>query len=241
MPDSRASPPDAEMLHARVRELEKLCSQVYVAALEIGLPQPLLDRLRTVAAQGPTPYASEIELAARPSAAAAAANHALESTSTGTDTSSPDLRVPGGSQAAAARPPAPPPELKPLAERRTVLVVDDDAMMLDVLVRILQRENYKLLKALSGAEALAVAERHSGVIELLVTDYVMPAMHGRQVAEKLRQRYPKIKVLYQTGFSDLLFETREELEEGSAFLDKPFSARGLREAARLVLFGAINP
>jgi len=48
-------------------------------------------------------------------------------------------------------------------------------------------------------------------------------------------------VLYQTGFSDRLFENRSELEEGAAFLEKPFTARGLREAARLVLFGSINP
>ena len=50
-----------------------------------------------------------------------------------------------------------------------------------------------------------------------------------------------MKVLYQTGFSDMLFENRVELEEGAAFLEKPFTARGLREAARLVLFGSINP
>jgi hypothetical protein len=57
----------------------------------------------------------------------------------------------------------------------------------------------------------------------------------------MRQRYADIKVLYQTGFSDMLFEDRVELEEGAAFLEKPFTARGLREAARFILFGSINP
>ena len=47
--------------------------------------------------------------------------------------------------------------------------------------------------------------------------------------------------IYQTGFSDMLFENRVELEDGAAFLEKPFTARGLREAVRLVLFGSINP
>ena len=65
--------------------------------------------------------------------------------------------------------------------------------------------------------------------------------HFRELAEHVRQRFPSVKVLYQTGFSDMLFENRMELEEGAAFLEKPFTARGLREAARLVLFGSINP
>jgi CheY-like chemotaxis protein len=82
---------------------------------------------------------------------------------------------------------------------------------------------------------------HDGMVDLLVTDYQMPGMKGRELAERVRERFPSIKVLYQTGFSDLLFENRAELEEGEAFLEKPFSARGLREAARLVLFGSINP
>jgi len=81
----------------------------------------------------------------------------------------------------------------------------------------------------------------SGAGGLLVTDYAMPDMQGREVAEHVRRRIPGVKVLYQTGFSDMLFENRMELEEGAAFLEKPFTARGLREAARLVLFGSINP
>lgn len=133
------------------------------------------------------------------------------------------------------------PQLQPLAARRTVLVVDDDVMMLEVLIRILGRENYELLTASSGPEALALIESRGGSLDLLVTDFSMPEMRGRELAERVRQHYPGIKVLYQTGFSDLLFEDRTELEEGSAFLEKPFTARGLREAARLVLFGALNP
>ena len=69
----------------------------------------------------------------------------------------------------------------------------------------------------------------------------MPDMQGRELADHVRQRFPAVKVLYQTGFSDMLFENRVELEDGAAFLEKPFTARGLREAARLVLFGSINP
>ena len=139
------------------------------------------------------------------------------------------------------RPKPPQAELKPLTGKKTVCVVDDDPMMLDVLSRILQRENFELLMASGGPEIIQKLSEHTGEVDLLVTDYAMPDMQGRELAEHVRQRFPAIKVLYQTGFSDMLFENRMELEEGAAFLEKPFTARGLREAARLVLFGSINP
>ena len=140
-----------------------------------------------------------------------------------------------------ARPKPPQAELKPLTVKKTVCVVDDDPMMLDVLARILQRENFELLMASGGPEIIEKLAEHTGAVDLLVTDYAMPDMQGRELAERVRQRFPAVKVLYQTGFSDMLFENRVELEEGAAFLEKPFTARGLREAARLVLFGSINP
>ena len=132
-------------------------------------------------------------------------------------------------------------ELKPLTVKKTVAVVDDDPMMLDVLERILQRENFAVLTASGGPEIIQKLSGHDGQVDLLVTDYAMPDMQGRELADKVRERFPAVKVLYQTGFSDMLFEDRVELEDGAAFLEKPFTARGLREAARLVLFGAINP
>jgi CheY-like chemotaxis protein len=140
-----------------------------------------------------------------------------------------------------SRPKPPQAELKPLSVKKTVCVVDDDPMMLDVLARILQRENFDLLMASGGPEIIEKLAAHPGQVDLLVTDYAMPDMQGRELADHVRQRFPAVKVLYQTGFSDMLFENRVELEEGAAFLEKPFTARGLREAARLVLFGSINP
>jgi FixJ family two-component response regulator len=66
-------------------------------------------------------------------------------------------------------------------------------------------------------------------------------MQGRELADKMHERDQAIKVLYQTGFSDLLFDNRDELEVGAAFLEKPFTARGLREATRMMLLGASHP
>jgi CheY-like chemotaxis protein len=236
LPDERRTmPSDVDTLQRRVRELELLCAEVYGAVVEIGLPLPLLNRLWTVAAHGSTPHAFHIDMPPRPQTDSESRDgKAVEPLPI------PDIRLtdrpseeegPGRSQQ----------ELNSLDTRCTVMVVDDDPMMLEVLVRILQRENYELLSATSGPDALQLAEGHSGTIDLLITDVAMPQMKGRELAQRMRARYDNIKVLYQTGFSDMLFENRVELEEGASFVEKPFTARGLVEAARFSLFGSLNP
>lgn len=223
--------PEHELLRARIRELETLCTDVLVAGVDIGLPQPLLNQLWAAVGHGELPHAFKVELPPVPRAIRANRMEIPDIPLT----ARPDAK---GDQASPAPSPA---ELKPLPVKKIVCIVDDDPMMLDVLERILQRENFELLMASGGPEIIKKLDGFSGQVDLLVTDYSMPAMQGRELAERVRQKYPSVKVLYQTGFSDMLFDNRAELEEGAAFLEKPFTARGLREAARLVLFGALNP
>jgi CheY-like chemotaxis protein len=229
-PEPHQVPADPEALRARVLELETLCAEVYVAAVELGLPQPLLNRLWTVAAQGSTPHAFAVEMPPRTPDPVVPPMPI------------PDIKLTDRPAARASDAKSRElPDLKPLPSRRRVLVVDDDPMMMEVLVRILARENYELVTALSGPEALKKVDTDAATVDLLITDYAMPEMKGHELAERIRERFPEVRVLYQTGFSDMLFENRTELEENAAFLEKPFTARGLREAARFILFGAINP
>ncbi len=241
---------DKEKLRERVRELEALCTDVLVAGVDIGLPQPLLNQLWAAIGTGEMPHAFHVDLPPVPVRATDAAQ--ATATGNGEDRQArperapleiPDIPLTSNPMTAQddARPKPPQAELKPLAVKKTVVVVDDDPMMLDVLARILQRENYELLMANGGPEIIDRLAEYDGAVDLLVTDYAMPDMQGRELADKVRERFPAVKVLYQTGFSDMLFDNRAELEEGAAFLEKPFTARGLREAARLILFGAINP
>ncbi|MDP2389346.1 MAG: response regulator, partial [Acidobacteriota bacterium] len=72
-----------------------------------------------------------------------------------------------------------------------------------------------------------------------VTDLMMPNMNGRELAAAVRQRYPSVRVLYVTGFADTLFKGVNELGDGESFIEKPFGAEGLLEAARLLMFGHI--
>ena len=252
---------DPDQLCARIRELESLCTDVLVAGVELGLPQHLLNQLWAAVGDGQLPHAYQVDLPASPRPIEgspqnnASPQNNVATTEALNDGSTlvaarvepmeiPDIPLTANPMTtpkddARAKPPQA--DLKPLAIKKTVCVVDDDPMMLDVLARILQRENFELLMAGGGPEIIEKLSEHAGDVDLLVTDYAMPDMQGRELAEHVRHRFPAIKVLYQTGFSDMLFENRAELEEGAAFLEKPFTARGLREAARLVLFGSINP
>ena len=251
---------DQEQLRARIRELESLCTDVLVAGVDIGLPQHLLNQLWGAVGHGELPHAFNVDLPPappRPEPAAAQPATVTVMPAKPVDLATaaaamaerppldiPDIPLTSNPLTAPkddSRPKPPQAELKPLAIRKTVVVVDDDPMMLDVLARILQRENFELLMANGGPEIIQKLGDHRGDVDLLVTDYAMPDMQGRELADHVRERFPSVKVLYQTGFSDMLFENRMELEEGAAFLEKPFTARGLREAARLVLFGSINP
>ena len=252
-----SNPQDQEQLRARIRELESLCTDVLVAGVDIGLPQHLLNQLWAAVGHGELPKALHVDLPPAPQrpveptpqqkVVVAPAAFTDKDASAPADTREP-MEIPDIplttnplTTKEDARPKPPQAELKPLNVKKTVCVVDDDPMMLDVLARILQRENFELLMASGGPEIIEKLAEHAGHVDLLVTDYAMPDMQGRELAEHVRQRFPSVKVLYQTGFSDMLFENRVELEEGAAFLEKPFTARGLREAARLVLFGSINP
>lgn len=239
-----SNPQDEDKLRARIRELESLCTDVLVAGVDIGLSQPLLNQLWAAVGHGELPHAFHVDLPPAPPRPIDGPPPQKVISARREPMEIPDIPLTTNPLAVAKDDPRPKPpqaELKPLHVKKTVCVVDDDPMMLDVLARILQRENFDLLMASGGQELIEKLAEYSGPVDLLVTDYAMPDMQGRELAEHVRQRFPAIKVLYQTGFSDRLFENRVELEEGAVFLEKPFTARGLREAARLVLFGSINP
>jgi CheY-like chemotaxis protein len=224
---------DTARLQARVDELEDLCGELYDLGVEVGVPQVFLNRLWTIASQGNEPRAFEFAL----DVAVAAEGAIIDAPSVANDEGLPDIRL----VHSVVRPPrsacVPMRPLAPLPDRRRVMVVDDDPAILAMILRVLATENYQVVWANSGPEAL---EKLTEPIDLLITDYVMPIINGRQLAEQVRRRCPQVKVLYETGFTDLLFAGQVEVERGAAFVEKPYSARGLIEAARLALFGYIQ-
>lgn len=121
----------------------------------------------------------------------------------------------------------------------TVLVVDDEEPVRRFVQRVLQDGGYTMLTAGGGPEALRVAATADG-IDILVTDLMMPEMQGDELARRLRQKEPKLKVLYLTGYCDQLFKDKITLWEDEAFLDKPCSIKGLQQAVSLLLFGRVD-
>jgi two-component system cell cycle sensor histidine kinase/response regulator CckA len=115
----------------------------------------------------------------------------------------------------------------------TILLVDDDEQIRRVVKLILQRDGYRVLDAASPGEALRASEEHPAPIDLLLTDVVMPEMTGRQLADSLAPRRPKMKVLFMSGYTDGALVG--ELASGSAFIQKPLTPNSLKQKVREVL------
>jgi CheY-like chemotaxis protein len=122
------------------------------------------------------------------------------------------------------------------AEPSRILIVDDELLVREFVSRVLHGAGYATAIAVNGAEAMQIA-RSSGPFALLLTDILMPHMNGDELAIRLRQTEPALKVLYLTGYCSHLFVEKVALCEGEAFLDKPCTVRGLLEAVSLLLFG----
>ena len=128
----------------------------------------------------------------------------------------------------------------PLVNRKRVLIVDDEQPVLKLVVRIIGNDNYEIRSADSGmAAARMLAEPDFPGVDLLITDLMMPGMNGRELATAVRGQHPAARVLFVTGFADNLFTGLHELGAGESFIEKPFGAEGLLEAARLLMFGHI--
>jgi two-component system cell cycle sensor histidine kinase/response regulator CckA len=122
---------------------------------------------------------------------------------------------------------------------RSALVVDDEESVRRFVERALREAGYQTAVASDGPEAIDVAAKLAG-LDILVTDVMMPKMTGDELARRLRQSEPALKVLYLTGFSDRLFKEKVTLWQDEAFLDKPCSVKGLLEAVSLLLSGHLN-
>jgi len=117
----------------------------------------------------------------------------------------------------------------------TVLVVDDEPAVRVVTKRILQRSGYAVLEAAGGVEALDALREHPGPVHLLLTDVIMPEMNGREVAQRVRGQRPGIRIVYMSGYSPEAIAHDGLLDEGAAFVRKPFESGLLLQTVRRAL------
>ena len=132
------------------------------------------------------------------------------------------------------------PETDVIAQGRgeTVLIVEDEIAILQLVKRILTGLNYVVLDAWAPDRALELAEAHTGRIDLLITDVVMPGMNGRDLAGKLRSLFPDLKVLFMSGYTADAIAHRGVMDGGVHFLQKPFSRIDLAAQVRETLDNA---
>ena len=117
----------------------------------------------------------------------------------------------------------------------TVLIVEDDASLRALSARILEGNGYTVLLARNGLEALAIAGGHSGHIDLVASDVVMPKMNGRPLVEKLLETRKEMSVLFMSGYTDDEVMRRGVIDGRTAFLQKPFTPAQFAKKVREVL------
>jgi CheY-like chemotaxis protein len=128
-----------------------------------------------------------------------------------------------------------PGELHPAEPGSVTLVVEDDARVRTMAARALAEAGYGILEAESGRAALEVIRKHRGRLDLVVTDVGMPEMDGYELARRLREERPGLRVLFMTGYGDGHHREHSAAAEGGRVLQKPFSPDDLVRTAAEVL------
>jgi two-component system cell cycle sensor histidine kinase/response regulator CckA len=132
----------------------------------------------------------------------------------------------------------PAPEPTTIRGVETVLVMEDDPLVRKVALRSLGAAGYRVIVAASGVEAREIASRDDAVFDLLLTDVIMPGLNGRELADELRRKRPRLRALYMSGYAQDVISKAGVLDTGIEFLKKPFSLSRLQERVRKVLDAA---
>ena len=120
----------------------------------------------------------------------------------------------------------------------TILLVEDEESLRRLTRNLLEQGGYTVLEACDGAEALQIAQAHSGPIRLLLTDMVMPGMNGRALAERLSKLHPDMRIAYMSGYTG--YSEMENASLDAAILAKPFTRESLLQKMNEVLKIAQN-
>jgi two-component system cell cycle sensor histidine kinase/response regulator CckA len=130
---------------------------------------------------------------------------------------------------------APQTDVAVATSRDTVLVVEDEPGLRKLLVRTLSRHGYQVLEAGTGKEGLAVVAQAGDTLRLVVSDVVMPTMNGPEMARRLQETRPDLKVLYMSGYAGEAMTRGGVLDEHATLLGKPFTAHELLQKVREML------
>jgi two-component system, cell cycle sensor histidine kinase and response regulator CckA len=114
----------------------------------------------------------------------------------------------------------------------TVLLVEDDEQVREFIRNLLTQNGFRVLEASTGAEGLRVAEEHTGEIDLLLSDMLLPELSGFDLALGLQRKHPQMHVLFITGYVEGEIVQKCVSELDASFLDKPFQPHVLLNRVR---------
>ncbi len=131
--------------------------------------------------------------------------------------------------------PAEPARIDENCGKETILLVEDEFSLRELVRTTLHSKGYVVLEASDGKDALNLCERYHGSIDLMLTDVVMPGMSGRELADRLKQLRPGLRVLYMSGYTDSVAVHRGVLDPKMSFIQKPFTLDALARQVRKTL------
>ena len=117
----------------------------------------------------------------------------------------------------------------------TILVVDDHPEAKMLLANYLKSHGYRVLQADDGPSAMALAEAYEEPIDAVITDVIMPGMNGKELAQRLRQVRPDLKVIFTSGYPSDLLRRKQFIEDEFVFIDKPYQVRNVTWTLRRLL------
>jgi PAS domain S-box-containing protein len=123
----------------------------------------------------------------------------------------------------------------------TILLVEDEANLRYLARQYLEKQGYKVIEAADGAVAMQIAVAHEKPIHLLLTDVIMPGMNGRELAQRICEIRPNVKVLDRSGYTENVIGHNGMLDDGVRLLQKPFNLRDLKSKVREVLDATPTP
>lgn len=123
--------------------------------------------------------------------------------------------------------------LSPATE--TILLVEDEPMVRESIAEYLAQNGYRVLKANTGLHAISIAGEFEGFIDLMLTDVIMPQMSGRELAQRMAEDYPAMKVIFMSGYTDNLLSSRQVLDPKHVLLQKPVRLALLGKKLREIL------
>jgi CheY-like chemotaxis protein len=121
------------------------------------------------------------------------------------------------------------------AARETILVVEDETNLRRLTRQFLENQGYTVVEAPDGAAAVQICVAQQGIIHLMLTDVIMPGMNGRELAQRVAEIRPNMKVLYMSGYTENAIGHNGTLDAGITLLQKPFTLHALKAKVREVL------